>query len=199
MAMDYPTLVSMVALLVATTSTLISYQLYRLTHDPEVIVYAIADPKRLSLINLVIENTGGSSALEVTFENSASLPGRAFGLEKAPTPDPMAEGPLMTGIPALGPRATRIVIWGQYDGIHKGIGDRVIDITAHYQSKPRFSFRHRKHKTVSRLDIKSFEHTVIPDDNWNQKTAESLRDISRTLQQITGPHNKSIKVKLEKT
>ena len=199
MDINYSTLISLVALSIATTSTLIAYLLYRLTHDPEVIVYAIGDPKRASLINLVIENTGGSSALDVTFSSSEPLPGRAFGHQEASVPDPMSEGPLITGIPSLGPRATRVVVWGQYGGIQKGIGDRVVDVTAVYESKPRFGFRRRKHKTVSRLEIKSFEHTLVPEDNWDQKTAEALNNISNTLGKLTDLRSRSLKVKLEKT
>ncbi len=169
--------IRLVALAIATTSTLISYQLYRLQCDPEVIIYATLDEKRPTIINLIIENTGNSPALDVEFTNSGPVPGSAFGFGDAESPTPISSGPFVTGIPSLGPKARWVITWGQYRGIHKAIGDGVIDISASYRSKPALRFFKRKHCTVSRIDIKSFEHSDISDHNWDKQSAESLKTV----------------------
>ena len=174
-------IVSLVALVVATTSTLIAYQLYRLQRDPEVVVYATPDEKRPTVVNLIIENIGRSAALDVTFSSSAPVPGSAFGFDDAPEPIPMSSGPLVSGIPSLGPSSRRVITWGQYGGIHKSIGDSILDITATYRSEPALRFFRRSHTTVSRIDIKSFEHTDVSDHNWDKKAADQLKRIADTL------------------
>lgn len=74
---------SLVALVVATASMLISYRLFQLQHDPEVVVYATPDEKRPSVVILVIENIGGSVALDVKFSSAAPVSEKAFGFENA--------------------------------------------------------------------------------------------------------------------
>ena len=67
-------ILSLVALVIALTSTIINYLLLRLHRDPEVIVYAVTDHRRPSIINLVIENTGKGLAFDVKFETNRSIP-----------------------------------------------------------------------------------------------------------------------------
>jgi hypothetical protein len=180
-----PELLSLVALLIALSSTVINYLLLRLQRDPEVVVYAVPDPKRPSIINLVLENTGNGVAHGVKFEANRSIPARAFGFEDAPQPKPMDNGPLIKGVPSLGRGEKRIITWGQYGGLKKGLGDDVLDITATYFSNPLFQIKRQKHKTTSRIDIKSFEGTDASDQNWDKKAAEELAKIASALTKIT--------------
>ncbi|MEX0915318.1 MAG: hypothetical protein WDZ60_05440 [Wenzhouxiangellaceae bacterium] len=189
-------IISLVALVVATASMLISYRLFRLQNDPEVVVYATPDEKRPSVVVLIIENTGGSIARDVDFSFAVPIPGKAFGFEDAPAPEPMSAGPLVTGIPSFGPGAKRIITWGQYGGIHKGIGDSVLDITARYRGRRSLMFYRRRYKTVSRIDIKSFEHTDVSDHNWDKKMAESLKKIADAITPLRYPGKRLLEISI---
>lgn len=187
-------IVALVALIIAFASMLISYRLLRLQQDPEVVLYATADEKRPSIVVLVIENTGGSVAHDVSFLSPKPIPSDAFGFGDAESPKPMAAGPLVTGIPSLGPGAKRVMTWGQYGGIHKGIGDSVLDVTAKYRGQRSILYFRRRHKTVSRIDIKSFEHTDVSDHNWDKKTAESLKKIADAITSLRYPAKRLIEI-----
>jgi len=190
-------ILSLVALVIALTSTIINYLLLRLHRDPEVIVYAIADHRRPSIINLVIENIGKGLAFDVKFETNRSIPQRAFGFENAPDPKPMDDGPLITGISSLGVGEKRIITWGQFGGLNKGLGDDVLDITATYRSCPKLRFTKQKHKTTSRIDIKSFKGTDASDHNWDKKAAEQLENIAKFLMNLTDIRQKAFRVALK--
>ncbi len=158
--------------------------LFRDSRDPNVVLYATLDERRASVINLVIENIGRGVAWDVRFEAASPIPHRAFGFEDAEIPKPMDRGPIVTGIPCFGPGSKRIITWGQFGGISKGIGESVIDVTATYYSRPSLAFFRRKHKTLSRLDILSFEHTDASDHNWEKKIAEELKTIASAISKM---------------
>ncbi|MGM0582948.1 MAG: hypothetical protein ACQETL_19885 [Bacteroidota bacterium] len=187
-------IISLVAVIIATTSTIISYLLFRDAKDPEVVTYTIPDERRPSIINLIIENTGRSSGWDVTFSSSKPVPQYAFGIENADQPKVMDHGPIVNGIPCLGPGSKRIITWGQYGGIRKGIGDGYLDITATYYSRPTLAFKRRKHVTVSRLDIKSFENTDVSDHNWDKKIAEQLEKIASSVSKMQSKPENALKV-----
>jgi hypothetical protein len=177
-------ILSLVALVIALASTIINYLMLRSQREPEVIVYALPDTRRPSIINLVIENIGKGRAVDVKFETSRSIPKQAFGFEDAPEPSEMNDGPLIHGIPALVAGEKRIITWGQFGGLRKGLGDSVLDITAIYKSYPLLLFTPNKHNTTSRIDIKSFEGTDASDHNWDKKAAEQLEQIAKTLAKL---------------
>lgn len=180
-----PELLSLLALLIALSSTVINYLLLRLQRDPEVVVYAVPDWQRPSIINLIIENTGRGVASDIKFRSNRKIPARAFGFEDAPNPEEMIDGPLINGIPSFGPGDKRIITWGQYGGLKKGLDDEVLDITAVYFSKPPLRVNRQKHKTTSRIDLRSFEGTDASDRNWDKKAAEQLENIAKTLSKLT--------------
>lgn len=150
---------SIAAAIVAVSATLINYLFFRSQVDPHVIVYATADEKRPSIIALVIENVGKSMAKDVTFKFSRSFPKNAFGIEKAKAaqPEQMNEGPLITGIPSLGPGSKRVITWGQFGGLHKALGDKPVDITVDFKRETGIPFSPKKLHVVCPVDIKSFE------------------------------------------
>ena len=187
-------IISFVAVIIATASTLISYLLFRDAKDPEVVVYATPDERRPSIINLIIENTGRSAAWDVSFKPSIPVPKEAFGIENAKHPKPMDHGPIVNGIPCLGPSSKRVMTWGQFDGIRKGIGEGSIDITTTYFSYPSLAFKPRKHITVSRLDIKSFENTDASDHNWDKKIAEELKVIASAVSKMRASPENALRV-----
>ena len=55
---DSAFIISLVAVIIATASTVISYLLLRDAREPNVVVYATPDELRASVVNLVIENIG---------------------------------------------------------------------------------------------------------------------------------------------
>ena len=124
-----PELLSLIALLIALTSTVINYLLLRIQRDPKVIVYAIPDVMRSSIINLIIENTGKGVAEDVSFKTNPPIPTRAFGFDDAPVPKNMTDGPLVNGIPSFTTEERRIITWGQYGGLKKGLGEYILQIT----------------------------------------------------------------------
>ncbi len=187
-------IVSLVAVIIATASTVISYLIYRDARDPEVVVYATPDRRRPSIINLIIENSGRSSAWDIEFDPSAPIPEQAFGFENAKQPEPMSSGPIVNGIPCLGPGAQRVITWGQYGGLQKGIGDGYIDIETKYFSRPPLSIARRKHTTKSRLDVLSFENTDNSDHNWDKKVAEELKKIATTISGVRSSMEGAIRV-----
>jgi hypothetical protein len=187
-------IISLVAVIIATASTVISYLIFRDTKDPEVVVYATPDERRPSIVNIVIDNIGNSPAWDVQFKSSIPIPFRAFGIENAPQPEVMDGGPLINGIPSLGPGSKRVITWGQFDGIRKGIGDGYLDIAAVYFSKPSLALRPRKHKSISRLDIRSFEYSDVSDHNWDKKIAEELKKISDVIRRVRSIPENAIRI-----
>jgi hypothetical protein len=45
----------------------------------------------------------------------------------------MTEGPLIEGIPSLGPGDSRKIVWGQYYGLKKALGDEQLIVTCEYK------------------------------------------------------------------
>src|SRR5262245_40936128 len=95
----------------------LTHRLVRSQTDPYVVVYVRHDESRPSIMLIVIENAGRSLARDVTFVLSRSIPHRAFGVDEASARarpiQQMTRGPLITGVPALGPGERRELVWGQ--------------------------------------------------------------------------------------
>jgi hypothetical protein len=172
---------SVILALITVSATIINYMFFRSQIDPEVIVYVTTDEKRPSIILLIIENIGKGLAKDVKFAFSTRIPQKAFGFEEAPIPQTMNHGPLITGIPALGPRSKRVITWGQYGGLLKGMGEKTIDVTINYKSDGLFRTWSRTYSRICPIDIKSFEGTDAPDHNWDKKAVEHLKNISIAL------------------
>jgi len=174
-------ILSLVALVIALTSTIINYLVLRLRQSPDVVVYALPDSRRPSIINLIIENTGRSRARNVIFQANRPIPTRAFGFNNAPEPDTMKDGPLVNGISSFAAGEKRVITWGQFHGLKRGLGDDVLEITATYKSYPALRITPRKHNTTSYIDIKSFKGIDASDNNWDKKSADQLERIAKTL------------------
>ncbi len=177
---------SIAAAIIAVSATVVNYLFFRSQVDPHVIVYATTDERRPSIVVLVIENIGKSMAKDVTFEFSKSFPKQAFGIAEAEAPQPaeMNEGPLITGIPSLGPGSKRVITWGQFGGLHKALGDKPVDITIRFKRESTVPFSRKKLYTVCPVDIKSFEHTDASDHNWDKKAANELERIADALEKM---------------
>jgi hypothetical protein len=176
---------TVVLVLITVSATVINYFFFRSQTDPEVIVYTSPDERRPSVVILVIENIGRSLAKNITFACSKPIPQKAFRLgDDAPTPKTMDHGPIINGIPSLGPHSKRIITWGQYGGLKKGIGDEVIDITVTFRSDRMLGLGQRYHKVVCPIDIKSFAGTDAADYNWDKKAVDQLKKTAKTMEHI---------------
>lgn len=171
--------------LVTAAATAINYFLYRSQVAPEVIVYVTADQRRPSIINLIIENIGKGVAKNIRFELSHPIPQKAFGFENPPLASTMTAGPLISGIPALGPGARRVITWGQYGGLHAALGDRVVLVTARYKADVKTPWDREDIVTESFLEVKSLELTDASDHNYDKVAAEQLKTIARALEQVS--------------
>jgi len=176
--------VSAAAALIAGAAATASYLLYRSQTDPDVIVYAQADEGRPSMINLIIENKGNANAHDVTFSWSGKLPARAWGIVAggSDSSEEMDEGPLVHGIPFLPPGGKRVITWGQYGGIYKGLRGKTIDVQILYRSKRRVLPGYRAHESACPLEILSFEATDVSDRNWDKKIAGNLEALKKSIE-----------------
>lgn len=93
--------------------------------DPCVIVSVVHDEDRSSILQLVVKNVGTGVAYDIRFNFSRPLPLNAWGvsLDGAEGSETMTSGPLIDGIPALGPGETRKTDWGQYGGLMKALAE----------------------------------------------------------------------------
>ena len=134
----------------------LTYRLLRTQTDPHVVVYAHDDRDRPTIIEIVIENVGRSVAEDVRFEVSQPLV-RAYGMSPEDPPSdtrPLDTGPLVSGIPALGPGGTRRLVWGQYGGLRRVLGDGTVTVIARFKSGGR-----ELPPVTCVLDVQSFDAT----------------------------------------
>lgn len=150
-------LATVTAAVVAAFYTYITGRLLRAQLEPNVIVFVRHDPDRPSILDIRVENIGRDVAHDVKFQASRSIPSRAFGIteESAGPIAYMTDGPLVEGIPALGPGDYREITWGQYGGLRKALGDDAISLSYTYR-KGRRTFT-----ASSKLDIRSYAGTDI--------------------------------------
>ncbi len=176
--------VSGAATFIAGAAAVVSYLLFRSQSDPDVVIYAQADEGRPTIINLIIENKGSESAENVCFSWDGKLPARAFGLETEgdDTSEEMKDGPLAHGIPFFPPGARRVVTWGQYGGIYRGVGTNKVSVCIRYKSKRKILRTYRSHQTICPLDILSFQSADASDRNWDKKIAENLDELKHSIE-----------------
>ena len=124
-----------ISALFAAYYTRLTFRLLRTQTEPNVVVYVRHDDSRTTLLQIVIENIGRGLATEIRFTPSRPIPARAWGVsvDAAKPADIMSEGPLIEGIPALGPGDSRRVTWGQYGGLMKAVGETPITLKYSYR------------------------------------------------------------------
>jgi hypothetical protein len=165
--------------LIAATYTIMTFRLVRLQSEPKVIVYVKHDLERPSILTIMIENIGRDIAYDVTFRASKAIPAKAFGItvEEARPADIMDDGPLIEGIPSLGPGDFREITWGQFGGLSKAIGDKPILLDYNYSSGKRKITGHAKLEARSYLGTDASEKPIVI-------IARSLREISGSTSSI---------------
>lgn len=176
--------VTFIMALIAISSVLISYTIYRSSTDPEVILYVQPDLKRPSIINLIVHNIGKSPALNVQFQPERPLPENAYGMGDARLPKEMTDGPLVNGIPYIAPDQQFVITWGQYAGLNKYFGTSFVDVSITFERTSSLLRAQKFKKAKSRLDIRSWAGTDISDHNWDKKIAEELKHLNKGLNKL---------------
>jgi hypothetical protein len=145
--------------------------------EPRVILSVIHDEARSSILQLVVRNVGSGLAQDISFQFSRPIPHRAFGIsiDQAKTAEEMKDGPLIDGIPALGPGEERRIDWGQYGGLVKNLGGEPVIV------KCMFKKNGKKMPPVEcKLDVKSFKGIVAAEVPI-AKIARDIEEISNNL------------------
>lgn len=134
----------------------LTFRLVRSQTDPHVVVYVKHDESRPTILIIVIENVGGGLATGISFETSRPVPTAAWGVgvEEASPAETMVRGPLIDGIPTLGPRDCRKITWGQFGGLKRALNDVPIDVTCKFHRGKR-----QMPETTSHLEVNSFSDT----------------------------------------
>jgi hypothetical protein len=166
--------------LMAAIYTSLTFRLVRLQGDPKVIVYVKHDLERTTILMIVIENIGRDIAYDVTFNSSKPIPSKAFGItiDDAHPAEIMRDGPLIDGIPVLGPGDSREITWGQLGGLTKALGDSPIVLDYTYRSGNRLI------EGQSKLEVKSYIGTDAS-EKPSVIVAKSLKEIAGSLN-LTG-------------
>lgn len=176
-------IISAGSLLAAVCSAIAVWRANQITRDafkwqqsldaPDVRVRAAPDPDRKTILLIIIENVGGSIAYDVHFEIDRELPQNAYGIAGPDRSfEPMSDGPLVTGIPALAPRDPRRLSWGQYGGLVSHFGKGFAKVTARYRDD-----QGKVRSSLSVLDVVSWEHTDASDNTSLTQIVEQLRKI----------------------
>jgi hypothetical protein len=154
--------------------------------DPCVVLTVVHDEDRRTILQLVAKNVGTGLAHDVRFEFSRPIPAKAWGLsaDNAKKAEEMIDGPLLNGIPALGPGESRKIDWGQFGGLKAYIGDSKIIATCRFKKNGK-----EMPPTICPLDVESFSGTVAAESPLS-KTAKELESISKTLQHLASGFHK---------
>lgn len=166
----------------------INYYLLRSHVDPDVVVYTAHDDRRPSVLIIVIENVGSSSAFDVRFELSREIPKDAWTVERLPDDHKLAtmrEGPLIDGIPVLGPGGRRVLTWGAFGALRETLGDAPVRVSATYQSRRRFPWDPTEHASSSVLEVRSFLATDASEPP-ELRGVKALEALSKNLSAMRG-------------
>jgi hypothetical protein len=126
------------------------------------------------------------------------VPAEAFGFENAAMPKAMKTGPLVHGIPVLHPGERRQITWGQFGGIQKGLGGKVLHVRATYYSGSTWKVLRHRHTTLSSVDMRSLENTDASDYNWDKKIAEELKRVAASLERVIDRPTGSVRIRAKR-
>lgn len=98
--------------------------------DPYVILTVMHDRDQPALLKLVARNIGNGLARDITFSFSQPLPANAWNPDDKQ--EEMTDGPLINGIPALGPGEQRIIDWGTYPVLYEVLKHKPIYVECRF-------------------------------------------------------------------
>ena len=154
--------------------------------EPCVILTVAHDDDRPTILQLVARNVGTGLAHDIRFEFSRPLPARAFGLSQSAATDAteMKDGPLIDGIPALGPGECRKIDWGQYGGLVDALGNEPMVATCKFKKDGK-----EMRPTQCPLDVASFVGTVAV-ESPAAKTVKELERLSKSIETLASGFHK---------
>lgn len=152
--------------------------------QPQLLVYYQPNPDVPSVIDLVIENIGGGSALEVTF--SEPLPIDWWGIEK-----PGVAGSFVSkdGFPTLSAKQRYTFNGGQYSGLASKVG-KGVTVKASYKYRDPLGFLRKAEETIvlgvehlRRMPTRTSASQAIVDalKGPNKTTMQEIRDELRAI------------------
>ncbi|MFE4112482.1 hypothetical protein [Kosakonia sp. YIM B13611] len=171
-------LVNILTMLVAVSSSFISYLVYKENSSPDVIVYLEQDNNAKTILNIVIKNIGKSAAKDVTFSFDRTLPQRAFDDK---TGEDMTKGALITGIPFFAPGTDRVYHFGNLHGIKKYVGDEKIKVTIRFRKANSRNPFSREILNECYIDLQSWDFVDASDNSNTRKIADNLTKIEKAL------------------
>ena len=153
---------------------------------PCVILTVVHDDDRATILQLVARNVGTGLAHDIKFEFSRPLPASAFGLSQSAAREAteMKDGPLIDGIPALGPGECRKIDWGQYGGLVAALGNEPIVATCKFKKDGK-----EMRPTQCPLDVASFVGTVAA-ESPAAKTVKELERLSKSIETLASGFRK---------
>lgn len=177
---------AIVTALVTAAYTYFTLRLVRAQSEPKVIVYVKHDLNRPSILMIVVENIGRDIAHDVKFTLSKPIPAHAWGIEPADAVQAanMTNGPLVSGIPALGPNDSRAITWGQYGGLSKAIGGEPIIVRYTYRQDKRMFSGETRLEVESYLCTDASEAPAVVVAKGVTEIEKSIQTISTSLKQI---------------
>lgn len=173
--------------------TFLTFRLVQMQDQAKVIAFVRHDPDRRTILCIRVENIGRDIARDVQFRPSRPIPSRAFGMDADTAEDakPMVEGPLVEGIPALGPGDIREISWGQFGGLTKALGREPIVLDYSYRSGK------RRLKGTTTLEVRSYWDTDASEKpaataaNALKQIAKSMESTDKAVVQIARKLNES--------
>jgi len=184
--MDIGNWISVFVALIATAAVVVTYAVFRSSTDPVVIVYADPDIKQPSSVNLVIKNIGNGAAHSIQFKPTRPLPYKAFSI-KVPEkmPESMEVGPIVTGISFLAPGQKITLIWGQYGGLYKYIGDEPIQVESQYYAVGKPRFYSRRLSATSSLDVRAFELSESAEHGYGPNLVKEFKAFNKSFDSVS--------------
>jgi len=181
--------VTLMALFVTATATILNYFQYLSLTSPDVVVYAKQDEHVPMLIALIIENIGKAPATAIRFYPDQPVPLSAF--EEAGKKEPLphwypTQGPLIDGIPFLPPGGQRILTWGDYNGLVIALKNHVLKIDAEYTATRFSGLMGRRVTSTSYLDIRSFAGCDASAEPFKEGVMKSLATIAGAASKFKG-------------
>ena len=149
--------------------------------DPCVVLTVVHDNDRPTILKLVAHNIGQGIARDVGFEFSHPLPAKAYGLTEDSTKAVgyIEDGPLVSGIPALGPGESREVDWGQYGGLKSALGDTTIVATCHFRNNTK-----QMPPVQCPLEVDSFAGTTAH-KSVSAELVQEVKNIATNLERLS--------------
>lgn len=175
-------LAALLSALFAAFYTWLTFRLVRSLSEPNVVVYVKHDESRPTMLQIVVENIGRGLATDISFTPSRPIPYRAWGVSigEAKTEETMTSGPLIEGIPALGPGDSRKIAWGQYGGLMKALQNEKLTISYEYKDG-----RRKMSTRMAVLECASFTGTDAVDSEA-VRVIKQLKRMADAIEKIAG-------------